>query len=89
MWNNIDLDEAFRRISLIAIAIWAPIFKLIEFADDHLPTPVVILVFIAPLALAQWFLPTWVYAIPLAILLLSGAWILVHLVALTIGRSRR
>lgn len=86
MWKDIDLDEAFRQISIVAIAIWAPIFKLIEFADDHLPTPVAILVLIAPLVLVQWLLPTWVYAVPLAILLLSGSWMVVYFVALTLRR---
>lgn len=85
MWNDIDVDEAFRRISVIAFAIWVPIFKLIEVADDHLPTPVAALIVFVPMALATWFLPIWVYAVPVAILLLSFAWILALLMDATMG----
>ncbi len=76
MWKDIDLDEAFRRITLIAAAILAPLFKFIEFADDRLPTPVVMFILIAPCALVLW-LPVWVFAVPLTILFLSFVWMLV------------
>ncbi|WP_205230592.1 hypothetical protein [Azospira oryzae] len=89
MWKNIDFDEIHRRISLVAIAIWEPIFKLIEFVDDRLPTPVAILVLLSPLVLAQWLLPVWVYSIPFAIVALSGMWMLIDIIALALDSELR
>ncbi len=89
MWKNIDFDEIHRRISLVAIAIWEPIFKLIEFVDDRLPPPVAILVLLSPLVLTQWLLPVWVYSIPFAIVALSGMWMLIDIIALALDSELR
>lgn len=73
----------------MAIAIWEPIFKLIEFVDDRLPPPVAILVLLSPLVLTQWLLPVWVYSIPFAIVALSGMWMLIDIIALALDSELR